>query len=174
MMESKTIIKHTCGWNEEAFLISGNNIISHLLPGEETLYRPEPGCKLISLTRKQKARMPAGAGDIADHSGNTWGGFITMYCSLVSPRRFVINNTPVLFQGESAENILAADMRKLLMNAIEQAVNSPGWHGTETDKQQLWTDIEKNIRQELRKNGWEADSVVPGTIIRIRKEEVTV
>lgn len=168
-MEVKATIKHICGWNEETFLITSNNIITHLLPGEETLYDPGSSHKLISFIRKQKVWMPAGAGNIADRSGNTWGGFLIIYCSLRSPRRFVINNTTALFQGESTENILTADMRQILINVMEKALNASGWNGTESDKQQLWTDIEKKVRQSLQSNGWEADIVRPGSIIRTGK-----
>ena len=170
MMEAKTTIKCTCGWNEESFLITNNSIITHLLPGEEILYRPGTGHKLISFSRRQKVWMPAGTGNIADRSGNTWGGFLTIYCSLRSPRRFVINNTAALFRGESAENILTAYMRRILTDVMENIINTPAWNGTELDKQQLWTDIEKKIRQNLRSNGWEADIVRPGAIIRTGKE----
>ena len=162
MEMGKTPVR-ACGKNEEVFILSPKGAVTHLLPGE-ACPPPDAGSRELRFQRKTKIWLPVGAGGLRDRIGNTWGGFCMIFCTLLLPRRFVLQNRERLLPGEPPEQILAEKMREILRVQIADHISRPDWNGSGENLRSLWEGVRITFENALRGTGWEMTAFRPESL----------
>ena len=152
-----------CGDHEEIFILSPGGAVIHLLPGE-ACPPPEAGSRELLFQRKSRIWLPVGAGGFRDRFGNVWGGCCMIFCALILPRHFVLQNREQLLPGDPPEHILAKQMRAILKTQMESRISSLSWNGSEDNIHSLWNGVRSACEKELQGTGWEMIAFRPEKI----------
>ena len=155
-----------CGNHEEIFILSPNGSVIHLLPGE-ACPSPGSGSREILFQRKTRIWLPVGAGGFRDGFGNIWGGFCMVFCALILPRRFVIQNLDRLLPGDKPEQILTERMRGILKTQMENRISGTNWRDSAENIHSLWDEVRSAFEKELQGTGWEMLAFRPEKIRQI-------
>ena len=126
----------------EGFLLMSNGEAATLLPGMPI----RAAEALILLRQEARHTFPIGVGNILSPDGHRLGGWATIQCALLSPRRFVIHAREGLLAGESGETLLVRHAREAMRSAFES------FSGSRTA---LWTNCQRQVANALLDWGWQ-------------------
>ncbi len=169
MVKSEKETDCVCGWDEEVFFLLGDEGILHFLPGEEIACASNAEYRPIQFKRKQKIWIPIGTGNIQDHRGISWGGYCTVLCSLVSPRRFVMKYRESLDRGDLPDFLLAEALRQMLTETMQEIIHQTAPENADDTERLLWKKLGEVIKTNLLSIGLKMEEIKPGIVCRQKR-----